>query len=273
MVINTMNAMQFALDKSSQWTYFINISGSDYPLISPTNQRRLLASNDFVLNNRSFFSISEKDWWEESKVFRFDRLFTDTSLSFNQSSSEVVDSYVEQPIAQIANFTFAAAEAWMILHRQFVHHLLKSPFARRMLIAFSYSLEPEEHFFPSVALNSPAFNRTTVPHALRHVTWVHKGKHSGQHPYYVDERESDGKRWTFRKAIENSGCFFTRKIRIKDSALLNYIDTHVNGVAKNPVVKDVQKFLEKSRKLIDCVAKLNSVDPQRLCTGNGDVEE
>lgn len=257
MVLNNLNAMQAALDHGSEWQYWINISGSDYPLVSPINQRKLLATNDFSEKKRSFFSIAEREWWTESKVFRFDRLFTDTSVGFNETDSQMVDSYTDQPISRIANFTFVAAEAWMILHRSFINYLLTSGFARRMLIAFAYSLEPEEHYFASVAWNSH-HNVTTAPHALRHVTWIHKGVHSGQHPYYVDQRDGDGKTWTFLPAIEESGCFFTRKIREQDSGLLSYLDTHVNGVAKNAVEKDVNNYLGTVSMLIDCVANLQS---------------
>lgn len=255
MVLNVLSAMQAALVHGDDWTYFINISGSDYPLVSVENQMRLLASEDFVSRKRSFFSFSERDWWKESKKYRYDRLYTDTSLSFNDSESEVLDSYTEQPLSKTAAFTFVAAEAWMILHRDFVTFLLKSSYARRMLLAFAYSLEPEEHYFAAVAYNNHTFNETNVAHSLRHVAWVHDGKHSGQHPYYIDQQEPDGKTWTFRDEIETSACFFTRKIRMQDSALLTYIDTHINGRGKNPVMKDVNAFLGKVKKSLSCIAK------------------
>ena len=265
MVINLLNAMQEALDHSDDWHYFINVSGSDYPLISPDNQRKLLASNDFLSRNRTFFSFSNPGWWAESKVFRFDRLFTDTSVSFNDSESQIIDSYSDQPIAHVSNFTFVAAEAWMILHRAFVKHLLKSSFARRLLVAFAYSLEPEEHYFPAVAYNSPQFNATAVPHSLRFVAWVHKGKHSGQHPYYVDELEDDGKTWTFGKVIQASGCFFARKIRTQDSGFLEYIDNHVNGLGKKVVQSDVTSYMRRATETVDCLAKLSSGASSSRC--------
>lgn len=265
MVLNILNAMETALDRNADWDYWINISGSDYPLVSPENQRKLLATNDFLQRQRSFFSFSEPEWWAESKVFRYDRLFTDTSVSFNESETQVVDSYTDQPISQVANFTFVAAEAWMILHRTYVTKLLRSSFARRMLMAFAYSLEPEEHYFAAVAWNDPQFNATNVPHALRHVAWVHNGVHSGQHPYYIDQQEPDGKTWSFREEIENSACMFTRKIRIQDSGLLTYIDTHVSGVAESAVQKDVDNYLGKVSAMVDCIGRLTSGDRSAVC--------
>lgn len=256
MVLNLLSAMQEALDHDADWNYFINISGSDYPLVSVENQRKLLFTEDFLQRNRSFFSFSNEGWWEESKEYRFDLLYTDTSLSFNDSESDVIAAHKEQPIAKTAAFTFVAAEAWMILHREFVKFLLSNSYARRMLLSFSYSLEPEEHYFASVAYNNQLFNDTNVMHALRHVQWVHNGKHSGQHPYYIDQKEPDGKTWTFRDEIEDSSCFFARKIRIQDSRLLTYIDSHISGVAKKPNMRDVNEYLGRVSKTLSCLAEL-----------------
>ncbi|CDF40313.1 Xylosyltransferase, family GT14 [Chondrus crispus] len=256
MVLNLLSAMHLALDAHPDWTYFINLSGSDYPLVSVHNQMSLLASRDFSARNRSFFSFAEPDWWKDSKRFRYDRLYTDTSLSFNDSESAVVDSYSDQPISDVAAFTFAAAEAWMILHRDFASFVLGDSYARRMLLAFAYSLEPEEHFFATVAYNHPRFNTSNVSHSLRHVAWMHHGVHSGQHPYYIDQQEPDGKTWTFREEIENSACFFTRKVRVQDSGLLTYIDTHVNGISDNPNSITVNAYLAKVNKALDCVVDM-----------------
>lgn len=266
MVLNNLNAMQAAIDHAIPWTFFINISGADYPLVSPMHQRRFLAAHDFVSQNRSFFSFSERAWWHRSKTFRYDRLFTDTSLAFNDSDAQVIDSFTPQPLSQIHNFTFVASEAWMILHRSFVQYLLKSATSRRMLLAFAFALEPEEHYFPTVIYNERRFNMTTVPHALRHVVWTHEGKHAGQHPYYVDRRGQEEGTWTFRNSIVNSGCFFTRKIRFADSTLLDWIDTHVSGVASAAVMStEVNAFLERVSAVLSCLVGLHGAQRAAPC--------
>ncbi|KAI0564469.1 Xylosyltransferase family GT14 [Gracilaria domingensis] len=265
MVLNLLSAMQAATDSSGDWTYFINISGSDYPLVSATNQRRLLTSQDFATRKRSFLSIANKDWWSQSREYRFERLFTDTSLSFNNSEHRIVDSYTDQPIAFVHNFTFVAAEAWMVLHRDLVDFMLTGSRARRMLLAFAYALEPEEHYFATLAYNTPEFNDSLVPHSLRHVEWVHNGKHSGQHPYYVDQMESDGNTFMFLEKIQRSGCFFTRKIREKDSPILDYIDTHINGMSDKAVTKDVDDYVKLVSDKLECVSQLKSSEYADPC--------
>eukprot|EP00177_Eucheuma_denticulatum_P001063 GFKZ01001942.1.p1 GENE.GFKZ01001942.1~~GFKZ01001942.1.p1 ORF type:complete len:387 (+),score=39.59 GFKZ01001942.1:284-1444(+) len=260
MVLNILSALQAACEKSDDWDFFINVSGSDYPLVSVRNQRALLASEDFLARNRSFFSYSEKEWWDESHEYRFDRIFTDTSLSFNESTNQVLDSYIDQPMARTHNFTFTAAEAWMILHRSYAEYILSSSVARRMLLAFSSSLEPEEHYFSTLAYNVEMFNNSVVPHALRHVVWVHNGEHSGQHPYYLDSKQPDGKTWTFWKELKKSGCFFARKFRIQDSALLDLIDSDISGIGSKPNTKSVNTYLQRVKSVVRCLAKLTSED-------------
>lgn len=270
MVLNILSAFQSACDVSEDWDYFINISGSDYPLVSAENQRRLLASRDFLERNRSFFSFSEKEWWDESHKYRFNNLYMDTSLAFNESTSVVLNSNVDHPLTGIHNFTFVAAETWMILHRTYVEYVLKSSVARRMLLAFTNVLEPEEHYFASLAYMVPEFNATNVPHAMRHVVWVHNGEHSGQHPYYVDAQEDDGKTWTFRPGLQESGCFFARKFRIQNSGLMTYLDIHVNGISKDSVDGDVKKYLGKVNEMLDCITPMASGEYGVECFVNED---
>lgn len=273
MVLNILNAMQFALNMTQPWDYWINISGSDYPLISPTNQRKLLATHDFLEKQRSFFSISEKDWWKDSEKYRFTRLFIDTSLSFNDSESKVVDSFTDQPISKMHNFTWIAAETWMILHRSYIDYLLKSPFARRMLLAFSYAIEPEEHYFATVAYNTPHINATIVPHAMRLVIWKFQGVHSGQHPYFIDQQTKEDKSWMFSDKVKESGCFFARKIRIPDSGFLKFIDTHVSGISSDANQADVKSFLESAGRTLQCVSHLQAGEVTDHCLPDDDDEE
>lgn len=252
MVINTMNAMQVAMDMGD-WDYFINISGSDYPLVTPGNQRALLGEQDFLARNRSFFSLAPRKWWDESKSYRFDRFNIDTSLSFNGSASDVVDSWHGNPLAQQLGFTFAAAESWMILHREFVHYVLTSAASRRYFAAFSYSAEPEEHMFASMAYNTPQFKATLVPHALRNVIWTYKGQHSGQHPFYIDRTNSTSHKWEFRWMVEQSGCLFTRKVRSKDAAALDEIDSAFSGASGARDEASVAAFLARVRARLACL--------------------
>lgn len=252
MVINSMNAMQMAMDAPQQWDYFINLSGSDYPLASPQNQRILLGGQDFLDKKRNFLTVSPRPWWGKSKEYRFSRLFTDTSMGMKENEADLVDSYTAQPLYKRLGFEFVAAESWMILHRSFVRFLLTSGTARRYFAAFSYAAEPEEHFFVSLAYNVPRFNDTMVHDALRNVVWRHNGKHSGQHPYNVDLKDEAGN-FMLKPRVQNSGCLFTRKIKVQDSKFLDWIDKELSGTAKDVDQKSVDKQLTRIRRRLHCL--------------------
>ena len=232
MAINTMNAMQFALD-SGEWEYFINISGADYPLVSPGKQRELLVP--FSRRNASFIALAPNAWAEKALEYRGSRLFTDTSLSMSGNNSELVDSGVSHPLRSILGYKFAAAEAWMIQHRSFVEYMLKSAKARRFFAAFAYIAEPEEHLFPTVAVNTPQFNDTLVTDAFRAVFWESPtGTRAGQHPFKIDEQDAQGN-WIFLNSLRSSGMLFARKVSKQNSALLDIIDREMSGVAQHSV--------------------------------------
>ncbi len=241
MAINTMNAMQVALD-AGDWDYFINISGADYPLVAPAQQRALLAP--FARRNATFLAIAPQTWARKALEYRASRLYTDTSLAMSPRNSKLVDSGVAHPLHTIFGFRFAAAEAWMMCHRTFVDYMLRAPKARRFFAAFAYIAEPEEHLFPTVAINTPRFNATLVHDAMRGVFWRNpSGKTAGQHPFHIDERDANGN-WIFLNGLRRSGVFFARKISKQNSKLLDIIDTEMSGVAPTGVQKTkVDAFL------------------------------
>ena len=241
MAINTMNGMQVAID-AGDWDYFINISGADYPLVSPEKQRELLYP--FSKHNSSFLAIAPQTWAKKALEYRASRLFTDTSLAMSENNSKLIDSGINHPLHSILGFEFAAAEAWMMLHRSFVEYMLKAPKARRYFAAFAYIAEPEEHLFPTVAVNTPQFNNTLIHDAMRAVFWKSPtGQKAGQHPFHIDERDEDGK-WIFLDSLRKSGVFFARKVSKRNSPLLDIIDSQLSGVAEHDVdSKLVQDYL------------------------------
>ena len=259
MVINTMNAMQIAMKSEISWNFFINISGSDYPLVSAKNQRVLLGSSDYITSKRSFFTIAPKHWWSKSFEYRATRLFTDTSIALNGTKSILIDSYCKNPLVGLIGYTFVAAESWMILHRSYVDFILTSPVSRRYFAAFSYISEPEEHFFATVAYNEPRFNDTMVRDAMRQVIWKLDGKKSGQHPYFVDKQTDNGE-WMFLPKIRSCGSFFTRKISQQNSQLLDIIDSTVSGVSEKSVDKEaVENYLMKVKKRLRCFHPIREI--------------
>lgn len=304
MVLNTLNAVDLltSLRDTHPWDYMINLSGADYPLVAPTVQRQLLGAADVAGVGRNFVQVAPRPFWAEAKAWRYDRLFIDTALGFGATNSSLIDSGAAQPLASQLQYEFVAAESWMILHADFCDYLLHAPAARRMLMAFGFAAEPEEHYFATLLWNTPQFNASAVRHSLRHVIWVHNGRHGGQHPYTVDVRSAtavaeggsggdsrngdedsvDGstsrgattgtgdRGWSFWPRISRSPAFFIRKMAVANSGLMDLIDAEKSGVSAAPVADAVAASLASVRTAFACVVGLRPEQDPVECIADPD---
>lgn len=229
MVLNTINAMKFLLEKNGSWHYFINLSGSDYPLVTPQLQRQLLGKH--ISHAFNFATFSGRNQWVDNVRYRMQHFYVDEALSFSNGPSQVVQSSQKNPLAGMMHFQYANSEAWMINSRAFCRFVVTDGYARKMLLTFAYSVEASEHYFASLLWNHPKFNRTIVPRAMRHVVWMHEGRHAGQHPFLIDERGGDGE-FTFKSVVETSPNFFIRKFQQANSPLMDYIDRRMEDAER-----------------------------------------
>lgn len=225
MVLNTINAMKFLLERGQDWHYFINLSGSDYPLASPATQRSLLGRH--VSHKLNFMTEAAKDRWAANIDYRVQHFYVDEALSFKTGPSIVLQSSQLNPLARMMNFEYVSAEAWMINSRDFCRFLVTDGYARKMLLTFAFSVEPSEHYFSTVLWNHPEYNRTIAHRALRHVIWNHGDRVAGQHPFLVDEMQADGT-YTFKEVVRDSPNFFIRKFKNANSPLMDFIDSRLN---------------------------------------------
>lgn len=240
MLLNTINAMKQLLDRPESWDYFINISGSDYPLVSPATQRRLLGRH--ISSKFNFLTYTPSSKWPVNRRYRMNPLYVDEALTFSDADTKVRQLGETNPLANDLNFQYTNAEAWMINSRDFCQFVVNSNYARKMLLTFAYSVESSEHYFSTLLWNHNRFNRTIVSHALRHVIWVHDGQASGQHPFYVDDTEQDGS-FTFRDSIDASPNFFIRKFKHPNSGMMDYIDSRLDDEKHMQIVNNHLKWV------------------------------
>lgn len=235
MVLNTIKAMKFLLDRNDDWDYMINISGSDYPLVTPLVQRRLLGKTvDRAFN---FFTFAPPERWAQNLDFRTAHFYVDEALSFSDSpDTKVRQSGERNPLRDLMHIRYVNAEAWMINSRQFCNFVVSGAYARKLLLSQAFSVETSEHYFATLAWNHPRFNRTIVDHSLRSVIWEHNGRSAGQHPFYVDEVDAAGK-FTFREAVRTAPQFFTRKFKQANSPLMDVLDDEMDSPEKLDIVE------------------------------------
>ncbi|KAK1862055.1 hypothetical protein I4F81_004631 [Pyropia yezoensis] len=199
--IATMGKLMRAADDNARppWTYFINLSGSDYPLLSPTAMRRLLARPNVAARGANFLTLHPRDGWELATRNRYRRLVVDTGVGVlgQGGLAEAVDTTVkparvDHPLWEGVDASpasppsaeggaspgsanpppalLAKGGAWMIATRAFAVYATSSGDARRALVAMANGLSSSEHYFPTLLLG-PAWRRTLLPHSLRAVYW------------------------------------------------------------------------------------------------------
>lgn len=227
-ILSTLSVMSFLLTEVKQsWDFFINLSGSDYPLVQPTVPRKLLGKAR--LYDPLFFSFARQDRWEAEFRARASTFHVDEALTHQTEGGELHHVKARNPIVERLNFVPSYGEAWMIVHREFCEYVTGSETARKMLLTMGNMRGGDEHFFVTLAYNEERFNKTIVRNSLRKVVWVMDGKRSGQHPFYLDEREEDGVRWKFLEKVRNCFAFHARKFRTAESEFMDVVD----GLAKD----------------------------------------
>ncbi|OSX81499.1 hypothetical protein BU14_0014s0049 [Porphyra umbilicalis] len=208
LVLNTLDAMEVALRSPVPWTYWLNLSGADYPLLPIAVQRRLLGGAALTASPRTFFSIVPAAAAARNAEARLGHLHVDPAVAFlgdtpppslnatpgarggGLAPVRATDGgWVGAPLYPAVKASTRQAEAWMVLHRGFVDYAARSPAARRTLLVFAYATTASKHFFISLAAASVAWRPSIVTNCLRDVRWKFRGRTGGQHPLTVDAVE------------------------------------------------------------------------------------
>ena len=234
MVLNTLSAITDLL-KNGHWDYFINLSGSDYPLVSPTMQRKILALPFVKQRESNFFTISSRENWERTRLYRFSSIATDTALGMTDQASEsqLVILNQQNPLYSKLNYEYVQGEAWFILTRKACKFMIESAYARKMLLSMAYSQESSEHYYVSLFWNHPQFNKTIVNHSMRTVFWKLNGIRAGQHPFILDQQRNQNGTYSAWQKLKISPHFFARKFSIPNGEMMDWIDNEMNGFGQN----------------------------------------
>jgi len=216
------------LIKNSDWDFFINLSGSDYPLLHPKHQRSILSSGNRSANY--FNVVSKEESWGDK---RYGNMFADESLSFTLNErTKILNLGRSNPVygKTDGSFSYVKSEAWMINSRSFVKYATGSSGSRKLLAASASAICSDEIFFVTLAYNSK-FNETIVGSAMREIFWNNENtpgivKH-GISPHDVDQKLNGT--WYFLKKIRKSKMFFVRKFKSPNSGLMDIIDRMHNN--------------------------------------------
>lgn len=211
MVSNTLHAAAILLKEGGEWDWFINLSASDYPLVT---QDDLLHTFSTVPRELNFIEHTSDIGWKE--YHRARPVIIDSGLySLNKSDLFWIPQKRSMPTA----FKLFTGSAWTMLSRPFMEYLLWGwdNLPRIVLMYYANFLSTPEGYFHTVICNAEEFWNTTVNHDLHFISWDNPPK---QHPHVLTLNDYQN--------MVDSNAAFARKFRWNEP-VLDKIDSELLG--------------------------------------------
>ncbi|KAL9666510.1 hypothetical protein QQ045_000844 [Rhodiola kirilowii] len=196
MVANTLHACAILLKQNKEWDWFINLSASDYPLVT---QDDLIYTFKDLSRDMNFIEHTSTLGWKEEK--RAMPLVVDPGLYLSKKS----DIYPVNPRRSLPTaFKLFTGSAWMILSRTFVEYLIMGwdNLPRTLLMYYTNFVSSPEGYFHTVICNVPEFIPTTMNHDMHYISWDTPPK---QHPHVLTLNDTS-------KMIGLTKNYFTEKM-------------------------------------------------------------
>ncbi|KAK6919517.1 Glycosyl transferase, family 14 [Dillenia turbinata] len=218
MIACTLQAIAIMLKESLEWDWFINLSASDYPLMT---QDDLLHTFANLSRNLNFIEHNQIAGWklflvssQQRSLGRQQRakpIIVDPGLYLSKKSDLALTS---QRRSLPTTFKLFTGSAWVMLTRSFVEYCIWGwdNFPRTILMYYTNFISSPEGYFHTVICNNQQFHNTAVSHDLHYIAWDNPPK---QHPRTLSMKDFD-------KMVE-SGAPFARKFP-KDDPVLDKID-------------------------------------------------
>ncbi|XP_052178011.1 beta-glucuronosyltransferase GlcAT14B-like [Diospyros lotus] len=209
MVANTLHACAILLKRSKDWDWFINLSASDYPLVT---QDDILYTFSDLKRELNFIEHTSRLGWKENQ--RAMPLIIDPGLY--QSTKQDIKWVTPRRTLPTA-FRLFTGSAWMILSRSFVEYVIWGwdNLPRVLLMYYTNFVSSPEGYFQTVICNAPEFVHTAVNSDMHYISWDNPPK---QHPHTLSVNDT-------AKMI-SSGAAFGRKFR-QDDPVLDVIDENL----------------------------------------------
>ncbi|XP_031394829.1 beta-glucuronosyltransferase GlcAT14A [Punica granatum] len=201
MLGTTLHVMAMLL-RTCRWDWFINLSASDYPLVT---QDDLIHAFSDVPKDVNFIQHTSRLGWKLNN--RGKPIIIDPAL-YSQNKSELW--WVIKQRALPTAFKLYTGSAWTILSRSFAEYCVVGwdNLPRTLLLYYTNFVSTPEGYFQTVICNSDDFKNATANHDLHYITWDNPPK---QHPRYLGLRDY--------KRMVQSNRPFARKFRRNDPVL------------------------------------------------------
>ncbi|XP_043697578.1 beta-glucuronosyltransferase GlcAT14A [Telopea speciosissima] len=205
MLATTLHAMAMLL-RTCNWDWFINLSASDYPLIT---QDDLIHAFSDLPKDLNFIQHSSHLGWKMNK--RGKPIIIDPGL-YSHNKSEIW--WVIKQRALPTAFKLYTGSAWTVLSRSFAEYCVVGweNLPRTLLLYYTNFVSSPEGYFQTVICNSEDYRNTTVNHDLHYIKWDTPPK---QHPRSLGLKD-------YRRMILSNAAF-SRKFK-PDDPVLDKID-------------------------------------------------
>ncbi|XP_047045722.1 beta-glucuronosyltransferase GlcAT14A-like [Lolium rigidum] len=214
MLSTTLHAMAVLLRLGRRWDWFVNLSASDYPLVT---QDDLMEAFSRLPRDLNFIQHTSRLGWKIKK--RVQPVILDTALY------EADRSVLLRPSRNITtnrrslptSFKLFTGSAWTILSRRFAEYCVMGwdNLPRRLLLYHANLVSSPEFYFQTVACNSREFRNSTVNSDLHFIRWDTPPK---QHPLNLGPKD-------YRRMVLSSAAF-ARKFKHGD-LVLDRIDREI----------------------------------------------
>ncbi|TQE02331.1 hypothetical protein C1H46_012100 [Malus baccata] len=218
MVTNTLHAAAILLKEGGEWDWFINLSASDYPLVTQDDLLHVLSS---IPRNLNFIEHTSDIGWKEDQ--RAKPVIIDPGL-YSRQKSDVF--WISQKRSVPTAYKLFTGSAWMMLSRPFIEYILWGwdNLPRTVLMYYANFLSSPEGYFHTVICNAEEFRNTTVNHDLHFISWDNPPK---QHPHFLVMDD-------FQRMVD-SNAPFARKFG-RNESVLDKIDSELLGCNANGYV-------------------------------------
>ncbi|WP_336703302.1 beta-1,6-N-acetylglucosaminyltransferase [Chryseobacterium indologenes] len=218
MIQAELNAMEYLLNVSHDWDYFINLSGEDSPLKSQNIIRQFLTVN----NGRNYLFYYDQKFYRPDTLQRIQNHFTE--LTHKISSFIYKREFMKEVIPYIGG-------KWLILTRETCVFLTNNKRVMDFEDYYLHTLLPAESFFQTVLLNT-AFSDIIVNDDKRAVI---------EKTFFSKDQYADN----FIETLKSSNDLFIRKIDDKTNKnILKYInDTYLLPL---PEINEVERELKRN---------------------------
>lgn len=205
MLAATLHAISILL-RSCQWDWFINLSASDYPLVT---QDDLIHAFSDVPRDLNFIQHSSRLGWKLNK--RGKPIIIDPAL-YSLNKSEIWWAIKQRGLPN--SFKLYTGSAWTVLSRSFAEYCIVGweNLPRTLLLYYTNFVSSPEGYFQTVICNSKDYKNTTVNHDLHYITWDNPPR---QHPRSLGLKD-------YRKMVLSNRPF-ARKFK-KNDRVLDKID-------------------------------------------------